>query len=99
MKRHRYKVTLEHLATAADHQTLHQEPLVFEAINHDDIFTIVERVRSGTDLDAHEAASVAVGLKLLSEVALIHRREELFSDLSAALGAFIGKLKAANQAR
>ncbi len=73
-------------------------PLVFEATNHDDILKIVERARGATDLGPDEAAAMAVGLKLLFEIALTHRKEELFSDLSGALGAFIGKLKARRQA-
>ena len=51
-----------------------------------------------TDLGPDEAAAMAVGLKLLSEVALTHRKEDLFAELSGALGAFIGKLKSQRQA-
>ncbi|MFF9550774.1 DUF3861 domain-containing protein [Methylobacterium fujisawaense] len=95
---HTYRVTVEHVASAWIGEPPNPVPLVFDARNHDDILQIVERARRVTSLGSDEAAAMAVGLKLLSEVALAHRSEDLFSDLSGALGAFIGKLKARPQA-
>ena len=95
---HTYRVTVEHVASAWIGEPPNPTPFVFEAGNHDDILRIVERPRIATDLGPDEAAAMAVGLKLLSEVALTHRTEELFSDLSGAPGTFIGKLKARRQA-
>ncbi|MEE7441909.1 DUF3861 domain-containing protein [Methylobacterium oryzae] len=95
---HTYRVTVEHVASAWIGEPPNPAPLVFETRNHDDLLKIVERARKVTALGSDEAAAMAIGLKLLSEVALAHRSEELFSDLSGALGDFIGRLKARPQA-
>lgn len=92
MKGHRYRITLEHLATP-DGAPVSRAPLVFETTNHDDLFAIVERMRARADIPADDVESVAVGLKLLSEVTLKHRKAPLFAPLKEALGAFIGQLK------
>src|SRR5690606_16493129 len=70
MRQHRYRITLEHLATAKGEPGTH-EPLVFEARNHDDLFEIIARIRSkGLLAEPDQAASLALGLKLLAEVTL-----------------------------
>lgn len=92
MKSHRYRVTLEHLATP-DSTPVCETPLVFETSNHDDLFSIVERVRARADIPADDVESLAVGLKLLSEVTLKNRKAPLFAPLKEALGTFIGQLK------
>lgn len=95
MKSHRYRITVEHLATPKG-APVDSQPLVFETTNHDDLFVIVERIRSRADIPADDAESLAIGLKLLSEIALKHRKAPLFASLYEALGAFIGKLKSGN---
>lgn len=92
MKGHRYRITVEHVATAKG-DAVDRPPLVFEATNHDDLFAIVERMRARTDLPPEDAAPLAIGLKLFSEVALMHRGSPLFSGLRESLRAFIGRLK------
>lgn len=92
MKSNHYRITVEKL----DDQTGEVEPdgvLTFSAQSHDDILAIVGRSSGRHGLSADESAAMAVGLKLLGEIALGHRKEELFSDLSAHLGAFIQQLK------
>lgn len=95
---HTYRFTVEHVASAWIGEPPNPAPLVFEATNHEDILRVVARARAATDLGPDGAAAMAMGLKLLSEIALAHRKEALFSDLSGALGAFIGKLEARRQA-
>jgi hypothetical protein len=92
MKEHRYRITLEHLATASEGQEQHA-PLVFEAGNHDDIFAIVGKVRGNGQFDADASAQLALGLKLFSEVMLKNRKHPLFEEIQPALREFIGKLK------
>jgi Domain of Unknown Function with PDB structure (DUF3861) len=92
MKGHRYRITVEHLATPSG-EPLTKPPLVFETTNHDDLFVIVERMRMRADIPAQDVEPLAIGLKLLSEVVLKHRKSPLFVTLHEALGAFIGKLK------
>ncbi len=96
-RHHTYRITVEHIVSARESEPVHPTPLVFDAQNHDDLFRIVERARTATGLPPDEAAAMAVGLKLLSEIALTHRRNDLFSDLANDLGTFIGRLKAQRQ--
>ncbi|MFC3531250.1 DUF3861 domain-containing protein [Vogesella facilis] len=94
MKReHRYRVTLEHLASPKADAALHP-PLSFETGNHDDVFSIIERSRAKAVFDADAAASLALGLKLFSEVMLKHRGHPVFAELHEPMRAFIGRFKA-----
>ena len=63
MKQHRYRVTLEHLADAKGAPSTYDAPLRFEVGNHDDVFAIVERMRTRADLAPEAATALAVGLK------------------------------------
>lgn len=92
MKGNLYRITVEPLDEASG-QVLPDATLAFQARSHDDILAIVERSRSRGGLSADESAAMAVGLKLLGEVALRHRNEAFFAELGPQLGAFIQKLK------
>lgn len=95
MKQHRYRITLEHLATAKGEPGTH-EPLVFEARNHDDLFEIIARMRSkGLLTEPDQAASLALGLKLLAEVTLENRNDPFFGGLRGPLREFIQQVKGA----
>jgi hypothetical protein len=96
MRGHRYRVTIEHLGTPRDGMAK-QPDLVFEAVNHDEIIAIVQRIRAGGDYSADEAAALGIGLKLFSEVMLKHRDDPLFQALRPAVSSFIGGLKARNR--
>lgn len=92
MKGKLYRITVEEL-DGQTRQPLAGASLGFLAQCHDDIAGIVARVRNRGDLAADESAAMAVGLKLLGEVALQHRHEPLFAELGPQLGAFTQKLK------
>lgn len=92
MKQHRYHITVEHLETAKPGGPLHQ-PLQFDTGNHDEILGIVDRLRADSGFDADTAASLGVGLKLFSEVMLMHRDNPLFAGILGPMRAFIGALK------
>lgn len=95
VREHRYRITLEHLATPREDTERHA-PLVFEDGNHDDIFRIVDlQRRSGRFASDDEAAAFALGLKLLSEAVLRNREDPLLQQLKAPIGDFIRQLKAA----
>ncbi len=97
MKRgHRYRVTIEHLGTPRDGMEK-QDELVFEAVNHDEIIGIVQRIRASGHYSADEAAALGLGLKLFSEVMLKRRDDPLFQALQPALRSFIGGLKERNR--
>jgi len=93
MKKHHYRVTVEHVGEDGISLNGAQPPLSFTARCHDDIFAIVERARQRGLFNADDAAAMAVGLKLLGEIVLENRQNPLFSELSQNLGAFIKKLK------
>lgn len=97
MKGHRYRVTIEHVGTAHEGADRQQE-LVFEAVNHDEIIGIVERLRASGHYAEDEAAALGIGLKLFSEVMLKRRDDPLFAALHPAIRAFIGGLKDRNRA-
>ena len=92
MKQHRYRVTLEYLADA-DGNPQQREPLVFEAHSHDEIFDIVELVRSRRLLDARTTAAFVVGQKLFGEVVLENRSNPLFSEFWPHFLSFMKTLK------
>ncbi len=92
MRGHRYRVTLEHLGTPRDGMAK-QPDLVFEAVNHDEIIAIVQRIRASGQYSADEAAALGLGLKLFSEVMLKRKDDPLFQALRPALRSFIGGLK------
>ena len=89
MNKHQYRITVESM------DGLSSPPLCFTARSHDDLLAIVERTRARGMLNADDAAAMAVGLKLLGEVVLEHRKEALFSEFCEHIGAFIRKLKSA----
>lgn len=97
MKGHRYRVTLEHIAPAREGQPLQAAPLSFETVNHDELFDIVEKVGQKVDLDADEAASLAIGLKLLGEVILRHRNEAPFAEMWPSMIDLITRVKTAEK--
>ncbi|PRD39603.1 UNVERIFIED_CONTAM: hypothetical protein NCL1_01220 [Trichonephila clavipes] len=76
MKQHRYRLTLEHIAAIKAETPLH-EPLQFEAVNHDDLFAIIERLREARLFPGDESTAFAVGLKLFTEAMLMHRDHPL----------------------
>jgi hypothetical protein len=92
MNSYRYRITVEKLADAKG-QPVHGESLSFYAANHDDILAIVNRLQAKLPFDAGTAASLGVGLKLFSEVTLLHRNNPMFAEIRPALSEFIQQLK------
>lgn len=92
MKQHQYRVRLEHLADAKG-QPSDKAPLEFEIGNHDDILSIVERIRARGDFDANRSAALAVGLKLFSEVMLENRDHPLFAEFKPHFMNFMKVIK------
>ncbi|MGC3964144.1 MAG: DUF3861 domain-containing protein [Rhodocyclaceae bacterium] len=93
MKQHRYRITVEHIADAKGNPIDGAAPLQFEARNHDELLSIVERVRSRGEFDADTAAAMAVGMKLFGEVMLENRDHPLFADFFPHFVDFIKQLK------
>ena len=92
MNSYRYRITVEKLADAKG-EAVNGQSLSFYAANHDDILEIVSKLQAKLPFDAGTAASLGVGLKLFSEVALVHRNNPLFAEVRPALSEFIQQLK------
>ncbi|MDR0672418.1 MAG: DUF3861 domain-containing protein [Zoogloeaceae bacterium] len=85
-KGHHYRVTLEEPETASR--------LAFEFDNHDDVFAIIERLKTRDDLvDAKEIPQFALGLKLLGKTLMENRQHPLFSGLFPRFVDFMKELK------
>ena len=80
MKQHQFRLTLEHLADQ-DGQPVVDEPLVFQAPNHDNIFDIVKMTEQREGFTPEMAQRFAVGLKLMGEVMLENKEHPLFAEL------------------
>ena len=92
MKGHLYRISVEHLEDAKG-QAVHDQPLVFEARNHDELFDIVRKIQGRNQFSQDEAAAFAIGLKLFSEVMLHNKDHELFREFLPEFGDFMKKLK------
>ena len=93
MKQHRYRITVEHIASADGGPLNDQSPLTFEVGNHDEILALVERVRQRDLFDPNTATAFTVGLKLFSEVMLENRKHPLFEELRPHFAEFMKRLK------
>lgn len=93
--RHHYLITVSD-QTVRPEGAPNPAALSFGFENHDDLFEIVERVRGKALLaNDEETKTFCVGLKLLGQVLMQHRQDELFKDFAASFGTFMKSLKAA----
>lgn len=87
-----YRLNLQALEDKSG--TKRTEELRLEFENHDDIFDIIERVKSKAIFDDDQTSiEFAVGLKLFTEVLLKHRKNPLFEELGPQMASFMQKLK------
>ncbi|KQR72351.1 DUF3861 domain-containing protein [Pedobacter sp. Leaf176] len=88
-----YKLTLEEISLAKESDGINS-PLVLEFDNHDNIFNIISAVKSkGIFDDENQSVEFAIGLKMLTEVMLKNRENEIFKEFQPAIGEFMKKLK------
>jgi hypothetical protein len=89
----RYKLTLEEISLAKE-EDIKNDPLTLEFDNHDNIFKIVNAIKSKNIFDdENQSTEFAIGLKMFTEVILKNREQELFKELQPAIGEFMKKLK------
>jgi hypothetical protein len=91
---YKYRIAIKVLDRTTDAEATEGEAMQFDTENHDDLFKIVEAVRSKGILDEDKSAVLAIGLKLFSEVVLEKKRDPLFAPLSEPIRNFIQQLKA-----
>ncbi len=88
---HVYRITME--AILPPIEDADAPNLQITVTNHEDLFKIVEAVRSKNFMDADKAAALALGLKLFSEIALEKRHDTLFAPMIEPLKQFVRELK------
>lgn len=94
MPGYRYRITIEPL-TDRKGEPVDKAPVTFEAENHDDILSIIERLQARQDLDfgKEKTAAFALGLKLFSETMMENRKHPIFAPLRTAFMDFMTNLK------
>ncbi|MTH14719.1 DUF3861 domain-containing protein [Flavobacterium sp. LC2016-01] len=89
----KYYLTLS-LKEYANGETEPAKELGIEFSNHDEIFSIIQRIKDKNLFDdPSEATQFALGLKLFSEIKLKHRKNPLFEELNEVFPVFMKKLK------
>lgn len=92
-KSNKYYLTLS-LKEYANGETEPAKELGIEFDNHDEIFSIIDRIKDKNIFeDPNEATQFALGLKLFSEINLKHRKNPLFEELNEVFPVFMKKLK------
>ena len=89
---YRYRITIEMLGVRAGSDQ-DGTSLQFCIDNHDDLLKIAETIRSKRWFDKDKSASLAIGLKLFSEIVLEKRHDPLFAALVLPIRDFIRRLK------
>jgi hypothetical protein len=90
---YQYRLTLEQLTQSNGEPGAHA-PMQLEFMNHDEIFSIIERLQQKDPFgDTQQATEFAIGLKLFSEVMLRNRNHPLFTELGPAFRDMMQKLK------
>ena len=89
----KYYLTLS-LKEYANGETEPAKELGIQFDNHDEVFSIIERIKDKNIFeDPNEATQFALGLKLFSEIKLKHRKNPLFDELNEVFPVFMKKLK------
>ena len=87
MKSNKYKLQLTESKEAP-------QTIEFEFENHDDLFSLIERIKTNGPLsEVGQNIELLIGLKLFGEVMLKHRNHPLFEEFAPAFGQFMKKLK------
>ena len=88
-----YKLSLEQLSVLKEEKRV-DDVLELEFSNHDELFEIVEKVKSKKLFNSEEESTeFALGLKLFTEVMLRNKKHPLFEDLRPHIVDFMKKLK------
>ncbi|MCI9846070.1 DUF3861 domain-containing protein [Flavobacterium pectinovorum] len=89
----KYYLTLS-LKQYANGETEPAKELGIEFENHDEIFSIIEKMKAKNLFDNEsEATQFALGLKLFGEIKLKHRKNPLFDEINEVFPTFMKKLK------
>lgn len=84
-----YRISIEQI----DEQQQAVKTLEFEHQDREDLFSIVEKLKTSSGLDPQQATNVAVALRLLGPVMMQDRKHPLFVDFMPHFKAFMQNLK------
>lgn len=88
----KYKLHLEEVELKSGESGV--KAVEFEFENHDDIFNIIEFLKTKTLFNnPNEDLEFTIGLKMFSEVMLKNKNNPLFEDFLPAFGKFMKELK------
>ncbi|WEK38226.1 MAG: DUF3861 domain-containing protein [Candidatus Pseudobacter hemicellulosilyticus] len=91
-RNNKYRIHLQELELKTGTQA--SRNLSFDFENHDDIFEVIEKIKTRNLLSTEEqSVEFAVGLKLFSEILIRHKDKALFAELIPAIKEFMNKLK------
>ena len=92
-KTNKYRLTLQLLQQASGENVPNKQlELTFD--NHDEIFSIIERLQNKDPFNNKlQAVEFALGLKLFSEVMIKNGKHGLFEELNTVFPTFMKKLK------
>lgn len=93
MKKHQFRITIDHLSDPAGLPPAEEISRSFTVFNHDNLFEIIDLMRQRSDFDEATATELAVGLKLFGEAMLNNRDHPLFAEFSPHFRAFMKELK------
>lgn len=96
MRQHHYRIAVDAVTSEPSTSADESAHLVFSFACHDDVLALVKRIRQRgefMEFDAETAAAFTVGLKLLGEVMLKHRKHPVFEEFGPQFGQFMKRLK------
>ncbi|MBF9003211.1 MULTISPECIES: DUF3861 domain-containing protein [Vibrio] len=93
MKKNLYHIDIAPLKNKDGSDISSEEHIAFDFESHDDLKQILSKVGIIEGLDKKQTHSFAIGLKMLGEIMLEHRKHPLFHEFSPHFGQFMKKLK------
>lgn len=91
-KQHRYKISIDHIQNA-DGTVPDDEIFTFDFSSHDELFEIIEKLKSRADVGPEKAAPLGLGIKLFGGIMLANKKQDLFKNLMPHFAAFMKNLK------
>ncbi|WP_211829387.1 DUF3861 domain-containing protein [Kistimonas asteriae] len=95
-KGHHYKISIDHVMNP-DGSTPEDQKVEFEFSSHDEILSIIEKLKNRSDIEPETAAPLGLGIKLFGGILLQNRTSTLFSELLPHFSAFMKQFKKSGQ--
>ena len=95
-KRHQYRISIDHIMNP-DGSKPEDQKVEFEFSSHDEVLSIIEKLKNRPDIEPDTAAPLGLGIKLFGGVLLENRSSELFSKLLPHFSEFMKQFKKSGQ--